>query len=119
MGSMDDEKDLRVGTRLKTLLTDAGFDDIDTRMIPIPLSPWSNGMRSSPRVSQLRVDTAADPRMREIGMVNRENVRRMFPTLALYPFTQKLHMSLAEVQQLTSAAAQEADMPRLKAYFPV
>lgn len=57
--------------------------------------------------------------MREIGMANRENVRRMFPALALYPFTQKLRMSLAEVQQLTSAAAREADMPRLKAYFPV
>lgn len=46
MGSLDNEKDLRVGTRLKTLLTDAGFDDIDTRMIPIPLSSWSNGMCS-------------------------------------------------------------------------
>lgn len=43
MGSLDDQKDLRVGTRLKTLLNEAGFGDVDTRMIPIPLSPWSNG----------------------------------------------------------------------------
>ena len=64
-------------------------------------------------------DTAADPRMREIGTINRENVKRLFTALALYPFTQKLRMSLEEVQELSTRAAQEADTPRLKAYFPV
>lgn len=52
-------------------------------------------------------------------MINRENAKRLFLALALYPFTQKLRMSLEEVQELTTRAAQEADTPRLKAYFPV
>lgn len=57
--------------------------------------------------------------MREIGTINRENVKRLFTALALYPFTQKLRMSFEEFQELSTRAAQEADTPRLKAYFPV
>lgn len=57
--------------------------------------------------------------MREIGMANRENSQRLFSTLALYPFTQRLHMPQEQFQTLVDRAAQEADTPGLKAYFPV
>ncbi|KAL4987232.1 S-adenosyl-L-methionine-dependent methyltransferase [Aspergillus falconensis] len=45
MRSMEEIKDLRVGTRLKTLLTAEGFREVDTKMIPLPLSAWPNSMR--------------------------------------------------------------------------
>lgn len=44
MDSLDDLKDLRVGTRLRDLLIAAGFVDVDVKMVPLPLSPWSRGM---------------------------------------------------------------------------
>lgn len=40
MRSMEGAKDLRVGTRLKTLLTASGFTEVDAKMIPLPLSAW-------------------------------------------------------------------------------
>lgn len=46
MRSYEGTKDLRVGTRLNNLLRGGGFEDIDARMIPLPLSAWSNGESS-------------------------------------------------------------------------
>lgn len=43
MGSFEQIKDLRVGTRLKTLFLEAGLLEVDARMIPLPLSAWSGG----------------------------------------------------------------------------
>lgn len=43
MRSLEDRKDLRIGSRLRTLLTDAGLVEVDLKMIPLPLSAWSNG----------------------------------------------------------------------------
>ncbi|KAA8650645.1 hypothetical protein EYZ11_002800 [Aspergillus tanneri] len=101
MGSLE-TKDLRVGTRLRNLLTTAGMTEVDVRMIPLPLCAWSN-----------------DPRMRDIGSVNRENIKRLLPSLALYPFTQHLGIDLEEFEDLISRAQQEADTSGLKAYFPL
>ncbi|EAW14003.1 class I SAM-dependent methyltransferase [Aspergillus clavatus NRRL 1] len=41
--SYEEKKDLRVGTRLNSLLRAEGFQEVDARMIPLPLSAWSNG----------------------------------------------------------------------------
>lgn len=41
--ALEDRKDLRVGSKLRTLLMDAGLVEVDTKMIPLPLSPWSSG----------------------------------------------------------------------------
>lgn len=43
MGSLEDTKDLRVGTRLKTLMALSGLEEVDVRMLPLPLCAWSNG----------------------------------------------------------------------------
>lgn len=40
---LEDIKDLRVGTRLGQILSSAGFVNVETKMIPLPLSAWSNG----------------------------------------------------------------------------
>jgi len=45
MRSMEEAKDLRVGTRLKTLLTASGFTEVDAKMIPLPLSAWPDSKR--------------------------------------------------------------------------
>jgi hypothetical protein len=41
--ALEDRKDLRIGSKLRTLMTEAGFVEVDTKMIPLPLSAWSNG----------------------------------------------------------------------------
>jgi hypothetical protein len=41
--ALDDLKDLRVGTRLGALLGAAGLVEVDTKMIPLPLSGWHAG----------------------------------------------------------------------------
>ncbi|KAB8235331.1 S-adenosyl-L-methionine-dependent methyltransferase [Aspergillus alliaceus] len=102
MGSLEGVKDLRVGTRLRNLLTAAGLTEVDARMIPLPLSAWST-----------------DPRMRDIGAMNIENVKKLLPALGLYPFTQHLRMPPQQFAELIAQAQEEADTPSLKAYFPL
>jgi hypothetical protein len=46
--ALEDRKDLRIGSKLRTLLTEAGFIEVDTKMIPLPLSPWSTGWSFKP-----------------------------------------------------------------------
>lgn len=43
LSALEDRKDLRIGSRLRTLMTEAGFVEVDTKMIPLPLSAWSTG----------------------------------------------------------------------------
>lgn len=45
--ALEDRKDLRIGTRLRTLLMEAGLEEVDTKMIPLPLSAWSPGQYSA------------------------------------------------------------------------
>jgi hypothetical protein len=119
MRSYEQTKDLRVGTRLNNLLKDAGFEEVDARMIPLPLSAWSNGESSLPVSFACRSTSVLDPRMRAIGMLNQENVNKLLPSLALYPFTQTSRMPLQDFQELISQARQEAETASLKAYFPL
>ncbi|PGH27955.1 hypothetical protein AJ80_00209 [Polytolypa hystricis UAMH7299] len=100
--SLEDLKDLRIGMRLGTLLSSAGLVDVETKMIPLPLSGWSS-----------------DPRMRDIGRLNRDNIQKLLSSLAIYPFVNRLHMSREEFSVLVAQARQEADNPALKAYFPL
>lgn len=43
MRALEDKKELRIGSRLKNVLEDSGLVEVDTKMIPLPLSAWSNG----------------------------------------------------------------------------
>ncbi|QSS64213.1 hypothetical protein I7I51_01278 [Histoplasma capsulatum] len=100
--SIEDVKDPRVAMNLGNLLTSAGFVNVETKLINIPLAAWSN-----------------DPRMREIGSLNRPNVYRLFGSLALYPLMKRLHMSREEFEVLVAQARIEVDNLSLKAYFPL
>lgn len=80
---------------------------------------WRSVNCPSPLFAKLRFLFVVDPRDREIGEMNRENVRRLLSALALYPLTQRLGMALAEFQALVARAQTEAADPSLKAYFPL
>ncbi|KAJ9131555.1 S-adenosyl-L-methionine-dependent methyltransferase [Pleurostoma richardsiae] len=100
--SLEPSKDPRVPLQLEALMRHAGFVDVESRLLPLPLCGWST-----------------DPRERDIGMANQANVHRMLSALAVYPFTQFLRMSMTDVQLLVAQARAEADNPAFKAYFPV
>ena len=51
--------------------------------------------------------------------MNRDNVHSLLSSMAIYPLTQRLHMSREELEVLLARARQEADNPSLKAYFPL
>ncbi|KAJ5604607.1 hypothetical protein N7510_009761, partial [Penicillium lagena] len=102
MRSLEDRKDLRIGSKLRNLLTEAGLVEVDLKMIPLPLCGWSN-----------------DPRMREIGRSNCENISQMLRDLALYPLTRRLHMTTATFDSLVAQAQEEARNHSLKPYFPL
>ncbi|KAL5361054.1 hypothetical protein BJX96DRAFT_80451 [Aspergillus floccosus] len=57
--------------------------------------------------------------MREIGAMNRDNIKSLLSSIALYPFTQRLRMEADRFESLVVRARQEADTPNLKAYFPL
>ncbi|EFW15185.1 conserved hypothetical protein [Coccidioides posadasii str. Silveira] len=100
--ALEGVKDVRVGMKLTSLMTSAGLVDIESKMIPLPLSGWSN-----------------DPRMRVIGAMNRDNTQQWLSSLALYPFMQKLHMSRDELNNIITRAREEADDPSLRPYVPL
>lgn len=60
-----------------------------------------------------------DAREKEVGTANRENMSHLLSSLAIYPFTERLNMSITEVQVLLAQARREAQNPSFKAYFPV
>lgn len=60
-----------------------------------------------------------DPREKEIGTANRENTFHLLSSLAVYPLTERLGMSITDVQLLVAQARREAQDPAFKAYFPV
>lgn len=64
-------------------------------------------------------DLSPDPRMRQIGRSNCENIVQLLRSLALYPLTQRLHMSTATFDSLVAQAQEEARNHDLKPYFPL
>lgn len=76
-------------------------------------------VRFLPSSSLNDTDWLPDSRLRDIGRMNRENIRGLLPSLALYPFTQRLHMDMEHFERLMARAQEEVDTPSLKAYFPL
>ncbi|EEQ91279.1 uncharacterized protein BDCG_06399 [Blastomyces dermatitidis ER-3] len=100
--SIEDVKDPRVAMNLKGLLESAGFANIQTTLINVPLAPWPN-----------------DARLRGIGSMNRPNVYSLLGSLALYPLMKRMNMSREEFEVLVAQARTEVDNLSLKAYFPL
>lgn len=54
-----------------------------------------------------------------IGNANKENVQQTLRTLAVFPFTRRLGMTIGDVDLLVDRARADAVNPSLKAYFPL
>lgn len=142
LSSLEEIKDLRAPLRLSQMMSNAGYTDLQSRMIPLPLCDWSTGnfsfissffisipfdrIRSSYLTCESRVSRYGltrgpypDPRNREIGRINSENISVTLGSLALYTFTERLGMSSDEISLLLSQACSEANDRSLKAYFPL
>ncbi|KAI1180733.1 S-adenosyl-L-methionine-dependent methyltransferase [Nemania sp. FL0916] len=92
-------KNPRAPRQLGGWLRSAGFTDVDERMIPLPMCAWAD-----------------HPRNYDIGAANQENVRMLLSSVALYPFTHYLglSMSITEFHVLVAMARTEAADPTLK-----
>ncbi|KAI0098212.1 S-adenosyl-L-methionine-dependent methyltransferase [Nemania sp. FL0031] len=100
--AMEQCKNPRAPRQLGGWLRQAGFTDVDERMIPLPMCAWSDDQRNN-----------------DIGAANQENVRMLLSSLAIYPFTHYLSMSITEFHVLVAKARTEAANPALKPYFPL
>lgn len=120
MRALEDRKDLRIGSKLKTFLLEAGLEEVDSNMIPLPLSAWSTGEWLPRCFTQgQNLTQSVDRRMRAIGQCNSDNIQQLLRSLSLYPLTQRLHMSTENFESLVQQAQEEAMNHSLKAYFPL
>ncbi|KAH6895804.1 S-adenosyl-L-methionine-dependent methyltransferase [Thelonectria olida] len=90
-------KDPRAPLQMATWMRSAGFTEIESRLLMLPMCAWSNEARDY-----------------NIGWANNENVNQMLSSLALYPMTQFLGMSVTDFQLLVAQARSEAGNPALK-----
>ncbi|KAF2455185.1 S-adenosyl-L-methionine-dependent methyltransferase [Lineolata rhizophorae] len=96
------DRDPRVGNYIDQLLRDAGLLQVQIRHFRLPIGGWPE-----------------DPRQKWIGEQNLTNVNQMLDSLALYPFTQRLGWTPAQVKELTNQARAEAAETRRKLYIPL
>ncbi|EGS21106.1 uncharacterized protein CTHT_0029470 [Thermochaetoides thermophila DSM 1495] len=97
LNSMQPAKDPRAAMHLQNWMIEAGFEQVEARMLTLPLSGWPT-----------------DPRQHDIGAANRPNVHRLLLSLALYPFSRVLGLSNTDIQLLVAQARNEADNPAFK-----
>ncbi|KAI1409344.1 S-adenosyl-L-methionine-dependent methyltransferase [Hypoxylon sp. FL1857] len=95
--AMSQFKNPEAPRRLGHWMRHAGFTDVEERMIPLPMCGWSDSQREF-----------------DIGAANQENVRLLLGSLALYPFTELLGMTITEFHVLVAQARAEASNPALK-----
>ncbi|KAI0150435.1 S-adenosyl-L-methionine-dependent methyltransferase [Xylariaceae sp. FL1272] len=114
--AMEQCKNPRAPRRLGHWLRSAGFTDVDERMIPLPMCGWSESEAPAYRQMRFRLTRAitVDQREYDIGTSNQENVRMLLSSLALYPFTSYLDMTITEFHVLVAQARAEAANPALK-----
>ncbi|KAI4163323.1 MAG: hypothetical protein LQ342_003058 [Letrouitia transgressa] len=100
------------------------FDVVHSRLVGggINRTRWPNYLRDIKRVLKpggWRHTHFDNARKRRIGDANKENTRQLLRTLAVFPFTRRLGMSIADVDRLVDRARVEAASPGLKPYFPL
>ncbi|KAJ4865241.1 methyltransferase domain-containing protein [Trichoderma breve] len=102
LDAMHPQKDPRAALRLKEWMRSAGFTDIESRLLTLPMCPWPT-----------------DPRDKQIGALNVSNVSQLLYSTGLYPFTQMRGMPAEDFQLLVAQARNEANNPSYRAYFPL
>lgn len=102
LNTLSPRKNPRAALHMAGWMESAGFVDIESKLITLPMSDWPTEARDQ-----------------RIGRANRENVKELLETAALYPLTEQTKMPMEEFEQLISMARDEAGDPGLKAYFPL
>lgn len=93
MQSIQPAKDPRAPLRLQSWMMQAGFVEVESRLLTLPLSGWSTGACSRMRMhlsGKTVSNSPPDPREHAIGTANRANVQRLLSSLAVYPFAHAL-----------------------------
>lgn len=94
MQSIQPLKDPRAPLRLQNWMVQAGFVEVESRMLTLPLSGWPTGMGS--RQSKATLDESSlpnnfpDPRENAIGAANQANLHRLMSSLSVYPLAHAL-----------------------------
>ncbi|KAF8420677.1 S-adenosyl-L-methionine-dependent methyltransferase [Tirmania nivea] len=88
----EQSRDLRAPLRFRTLFDQAGFVDVETRMIPVHLSGWSRNDNE-----------------RIIGEAYKEVFRATLSALGLHPLIDSIGMSLNEALVLIASARHELE----------
>ncbi|KND93026.1 hypothetical protein TOPH_02174 [Tolypocladium ophioglossoides CBS 100239] len=97
LDAMQPYKNPRAALQLPDWMRSAGFTEVESRLLTLPMCAWSN-----------------EPRDRNIGLANSENVAQLLQSLALYPFMQLKGMSMADFERLIEQARSEASNPSFK-----
>ncbi|QUC17286.1 uncharacterized protein UV8b_01527 [Ustilaginoidea virens] len=95
-------KNPRAALQLTQLMEGAGFAEVESRLLTLPMCPWSS-----------------EARERDIGLANVENIPLLLRSLGLYPLTELKGMPVDEFDNLIGQAMAEAGDASYKAYFPL
>ncbi|KAH7328376.1 S-adenosyl-L-methionine-dependent methyltransferase [Stachybotrys elegans] len=95
-------KDPRAALQLAAWMRSAGFVEVESRLLTLPMCGWSGENRD-----------------RDIGSANVENINQLLFSLGLYPMTQLKGMAYENFEELVERARREANDPAYKAYFPL
>ncbi|KAM4060401.1 methyltransferase [Hirsutella rhossiliensis] len=102
LNTLHPHKDPRAALQLPGWMRSAGFTEVESRLLTLPMCAWPS-----------------ETRERNIGAANSENVAQLLRSLALYPFTRLRGMSIEDFDSLVEQARREARDPSFKAYFPL
>ncbi|KAL2200433.1 S-adenosyl-L-methionine-dependent methyltransferase, partial [Corynascus similis CBS 632.67] len=102
MQSIQPAKDPRAPLRLQNWMTQAGFVEVESRLLTLPLSGWST-----------------DAREHAIGTANQVNIHRLMSSLSVFPFSHALNMTNTDIQLLIAQARSEASNPAFKQHLYV
>ncbi|KAF2278817.1 S-adenosyl-L-methionine-dependent methyltransferase [Westerdykella ornata] len=95
-------RNVRIGQRLQHYMTEAGLRDVGVSIVHLPIGDWD-----------------PDPRKAEIGRDNIAVVAELLESLAIWPFTELLGWSVAQVLTLINLARSELQDASLKLYIPM
>ncbi|KAF2836014.1 S-adenosyl-L-methionine-dependent methyltransferase [Patellaria atrata CBS 101060] len=96
------KREIRAGRELRGWLESANFAEVSATTYNLPIGGWHT-----------------DPKYREIGRLNVENMSKMIESLAIYPFTQFAQWPKDRVDSLIQAARMELNNASLKLYMPL
>lgn len=102
-------KDPRVGMRLGSMLTAAGFVNVEETSFELPMCDWPTGRK--PRHSETIANSkrSTEPREQQIGAWNQPNVSELLHSLALWPLTSRRGLRYIHWRQYWPNSAADAN----------